>query len=414
MSEGQGSISFSKRSGGSGGGGGGTLTTASNGLSVTGTDVRLGTLVGGGGAPFANARELSMNGFVLEVDNPHFVYQNFDGNGAIHHYITPPPNSSTLITRIIADNTVNIIPWEELLDNNPNGNPPQNDLIYIQGFNIDSQFSSTKASWTQRMEYGFNGIGYEYHIQWSDNVIPRLNRLMSMTFKDHGGPDENLVEFQGAFAINNLGSNIVYWSASTGVNFSQVAIFSGSLQFANTVFDDGITPSINYFTVTGAADMIWQNFKSYVWADNIAGHTGLSLTFLGTNGVQLSPVITSKNFYIESAQLVIYTGSGANPTLNFSGANNATIFTDFGVGEMVLQTPSGGYQIRMIANGSTTLTLNASHNAIFSNAIQTADPGLGAALWELGAVQTATSALDTTRYVQVSIGGVVVKLAVIV
>lgn len=46
--------------------------------------------------------------------------------------------------------------------------------------------------------------------------------------------------------------------------------------------------------------------------------------------------------------------------------------------------------------------------------IKTDDPGNGPGLWELGKVINAGVALDGTRYVEVKIDGVIVKLAVVV
>lgn len=95
---------------------------------------------------------------------------------------------------------------------------------------------------------------------------------------------------------------------------------------------------------------------------------------------------------------------------------NAADFVRIGAGQL---RSSNVFDISSFANGVTVspnLTTEATFNNVgltLAKSIKTGDPGLGAGTWKLGVVVAAASALDATRYVQVSIGGVVVKLAVI-
>lgn len=66
-------------------------------------------------------------------------------------------------------------------------------------------------------------------------------------------------------------------------------------------------------------------------------------------------------------------------------------------------------------NHDNMIVTNAGQLQVPRGGVQTADPGLGAAIWLLGNVQaTVAGVVDATRYVQASIGGTVVKLAVLV
>jgi hypothetical protein len=392
-------------------GGGPPITlAASNGVFFdTGdNEFKWGTGLAGSRVPFDMDRAVDFAFHEMHFLNAQITYDN--PQPETNKYILGA--AGVTIEQIFTNSLNNQAPYERHAETNPNGGPPD-DNVYIQGWNIDSQFDASSPSWTQRWEYKFQGNFYEFHIQWSDNVITRLYRLMSMTFRDHGGVnDVNLVEFQGAIAFNNVGTNTTFWSVAPSTNDVEQHTFQGSLDVVFSVFDDGITPAINWFTNAGVAACNWLDFTTYTWGDNIPGHTAMVLTFAPTF-IQLAPADVTKKFVVESSAFEIFTGSGANPTFIFAGANQTTIFADFGVGEMVFQTPSGGYQLRFISNGSNSLILDSAQRAKFFNTIQTPDPGLGVGAWLLGAVQTAASTFDATRYVQVQINGTVVKLAVV-
>lgn len=75
-----------------------------------------------------------------------------------------------------------------------------------------------------------------------------------------------------------------------------------------------------------------------------------------------------------------------------------------------------GHYVSFYANGAERGLIDVSGAAPFWNfktPIQTSDPGSGVAKWMLGRVIADTVALDTTQYVEVNIGGAVVKLAVV-
>lgn len=142
--------------------------------------------------------------------------------------------------------------------------------------------------------------------------------------------------------------------------------------------------------------------------------------------------------------------AGNGTYLNIDDLNNKYIFNNTGLGGAVVFQPTGG-DLRIITPGfgarfgvfnngaSDGILLDGANNAVrsltgataimigltagenvliaqdlqVSGSVNTGNPGAGAGIWKLGTVVAAASVLDATRYVQISIGGVVVKLAVI-
>lgn len=91
-----------------------------------------------------------------------------------------------------------------------------------------------------------------------------------------------------------------------------------------------------------------------------------------------------------------------------SGANRSAIDVTRGAGSTSITDVSFG-------NAADNPTFNFLGTGLTTHggAIATANPGMGAGSWKLGTIVTAPSALDATRYVEVDIGGTVVKLAVV-
>lgn len=116
------------------------------------------------------------------------------------------------------------------------------------------------------------------------------------------------------------------------------------------------------------------------------------------------PLFQDTNMYNLAGNFVIETAAGTpSLALDFTNgnydmgdvngiANNTTISVDDGAGQVIANAING-------LRSSTT--------------IRTADPGSGSADWRLGTVVVAASVLDATQYVEVMIGGVVLKLALI-
>lgn len=123
----------------------------------------------------------------------------------------------------------------------------------------------------------------------------------------------------------------------------------------------------------------------------------------------------------------IIMGYFAHSSSTTLGDNNISLGNNSSFGASVANTTLIGYAMSTSASnicaigradqnviiGQTTGITDGGAKLQIAGDVSTADPGAGIGKWKLGTVVTASSTLDTTRYVQISIGGVVVKLAVI-
>ena len=116
-------------------------------------------------------------------------------------------------------------------------------------------------------------------------------------------------------------------------------------------------------------------------------------TFAGT--IQLN---SDSGLYIKQGNIARWTSTGLS-----SGTARADIYAD----------SAGSFFVR--TNGATqALQINSSQNATFAGSITTAAPTTGTAgAWKLGVKVDATTTLDTTKYLQVDIGGTLYKVALV-
>lgn len=100
----------------------------------------------------------------------------------------------------------------------------------------------------------------------------------------------------------------------------------------------------------------------------------------------------------------------ASPDSIVIGNGSAATGAPFGIaiGSGVGVTASGAIGI-----GGASNTANLAVIGTAAHALTVGNPGGGAGAWQLGTVKAAAVALDATHYVEVSIGGVVVKLAIV-
>lgn len=264
------------------------IVSASNGLSFAANNAVLGQNVGAVGNPAAllSNRQIPFAGFSIAHVQPKFTYNTFDGT-PIHTYNL----INGYLLQATMNNTVTTIPWEHYFDNNAAGGPP-NDLISIQGWNVDSRTVVGSPSWTTRMEYAFQGHFYEYHIQWQNNSgAARTYRNMSFTMVDNGSTatDTCLVFFQSTdFEVRTLGGSA-------------------------------------YTTATNAAATDFTSFT----VSNAAGTQGLSIVADTVNGVvaiRPSPV-AAVPLYLQTWSSVYFTGSNTGPYAN--GPGNVLGFNNF-------------------------------------------------------------------------------------
>jgi len=133
--------------------------------------------------------------------------------------------------------------------------------------------------------------------------------------------------------------------------------------------------------------------------DKLKAASGLNFHFLADSshyGQLDGNMLLGDTVVAASSRKTLHIFNGTAPTGNISGA--------------VLYSSSGDLNVRNSSGAINKL----SGNAEFSGTIKTADPGSGAGAWRLGtAVSSSGLVLNTSQYVEVSIGGTVYRLAIV-
>ena len=107
-------------------------------------------------------------------------------------------------------------------------------------------------------------------------------------------------------------------------------------------------------------------------------------------------ILVGDSVLAPSARKTLHMFNGTAPTGNISGS--------------VLYSESGEFKVRNSSGAINTL----SGNAVFSGTLTTGDPGSGAGAWKLGTgITTSGLVLNTTTYVEITIGGTTYRLAVV-
>jgi hypothetical protein len=133
------------------------------------------------GTPFTADRFIDFAFHSMNYVRSKFIYDNPAPNTHEYHLGAQGVN----IEQVFTQSATNLVPFERQVNFSPNGGPPD-DNVYIQGWNIDSDFDATSPSWTWRLEYKYTGSFYENHLQFSDPIAGTIYRVLSFTLEDHG------------------------------------------------------------------------------------------------------------------------------------------------------------------------------------------------------------------------------------
>ncbi len=116
---------------------------------------------------------------------------------------------------------------------------------------------------------------------------------------------------------------------------------------------------------------------------------------------------TSGTITLTTANALGLTVSGGASCVLTGGAGNMTIIGGTGASRtLTLQTTTSG------GTATNALVLSSTQNATFGGSITTSTPNGGTAgAWKLGILVTTASIFDTTRYIQLDVGGTLFKLA---
>lgn len=283
--------------------GGGTITsfttTGSSGAATFAGGVLNIPVYSGGGGGNLDAT-LALGGSLTADRTITYATRNLINSGAHIQYTSLDPSTipihlypafpGGLKERLILNNTVNDVSWDIRYDISGSGGPPS-DLVCIQGWNADSQFSGSLPSWTTRMEYQYQGHFYEYHLQWSNSGGSRTYRNMSFTMVDNGSTATDTC--------------LVFLTS----NDFEVRTLAGSA----------------YTTATNASATDFTSFT----VSNAAATRGLSIVADTVNSViaiRPSPV-AAVPLYFQTWSSVYFTGSNTGPYAN--GPGNVLGFNNF-------------------------------------------------------------------------------------
>lgn len=393
-----------------------TVLAANDGLSLTGSTAKLGQPLGAVGDPaqFTEDRFLPLKAFNLHFTGSGGVVMDNMSDPAIRYNYNV--DGVHYMEWAFTASVTNTVPFQRRIENNPNGGFDDN--IYIQGWNIDSQFDPANPSWTTRLEYKFVGNFYEYHVQWESAGGARVYRFLSFTFQDHGG----VADIQNIFFKT---TSIEYRPLSTNQSFASLSnnfdsgidttfIVRQNVAASIVVRDVISTTGGNCVTElqTGNVPYIWSAFATYTWIMNSGLHAfnmNEVLSPAPNVGIQLqastgTEFITIWNTVVSSA--------GDNASLFFSPASaggilRASINLDQGAGVLSYNVPAGGYSHRFFV--ASTLIFGITSSGIF-----TASPGgSGAGTWLLGTTIAGVFTTNLAAAVEVNINGVLTRLAVL-
>lgn len=160
---------------------------------------------------------------------------------------------------------------------------------------------------------------------------------------------------------------------------------------------------------------------------SLVGAVGVSRYRIGdisatVNGTHLDINDFTQRFVLSNTTLglAIIDPQGGNLRIHNAGANARIFLANTAVGDGLLLDSANNAITSGSGASPIRIGLTAGENVIVARDMQiggsvnTGSPGSGAGVWKLGIAVAAASVLDATRYVEVSIGGVVVKLAVII
>lgn len=452
---------------GGAGGGGGSAGPARNGLSVdAGGFVVLGQEPGAGGDPakLLDDRQVPMEGFavtfegstgaVVEINDDHLEEGGLDSPDSYQGWIGTPNNYGTAYAGHGEADRFYGATWERF--NGVNSYPRPNVVGQFWSYNMDpgsSLYNGAESGFGFRTETDFdlNGLGFdvfEFHLPQVVLANGLAFRPWSMYMEKSNGITQLQSQIQN-YNFNTLNEDETYfaWTCVTsGSNPGEdrqnhlTLTARGEASLSDITFTDQdatFAPLLLQWD-RGSAVISLGGAGSSVnnWGISVIGNivqtgnaaAGTSFYQVTTQGIDQQTTF--------SCQLFADTFNN-NPTYLFDRrlASGSLLIGDGNNGGEVTWGNDRNANVSGIANGvydggtetcfdvviASKDTDSAIHNqAVFGRngnttlrgGLQTGDPGSGAALWELGQQHAAAVTVNLTQYVEVNIGGAVVKLAI--
>lgn len=238
---------------------------------------------------------------------------------------------------------------------------------------------------------------------------------------------------QVVFVLNRLpGSVVIAGDLTVGgnlfVNGLARNVWLGDLNIQS------VTPQVIFTETDASVDNGWWDFA--VQGEQFLGRTINDANNVTANWLQVDRTGTVVDSVQLFGQTQVQAGTAATPGLGFAAEAGLGVFRS-AAGTMAFSasgsavaiafanaTNAGRFSVQNNANaadialsvtdpGVAQRFVVRSSGATEALTLQTADPGAGVAPWRLGTVVAAAAAFDATRYVQVMINGVVVRLGVV-
>lgn len=399
--------------------------TAVNGTSIDGLGrVVLGNDVGGIDAALFSNREIPMSAFFIDWSGGTSRFSNSPTTGMAVEIDTE--QQPGIFMRVLNPATfVGAVPFDFMVEKVLNPVPGDFNTPMKWGWNINLSVDPTVSGIHYSLEPNFRPGGARLKEAHLEVTLPSLevSRLYSATFIEQ--------------ATMALSSNLWYFSA-TSVELRRLDTSSYYASFGVNLATDDVT--IDFVAPNGASGMrmslsgsspviqidslpvgqqiIYNNWDMFVFAT-------LASPFVISNTVSPNRSVLGNVFIADQATIL---RSGTTMTLNFEHLpGNVPVFlqVDVNTGEFRQSVAAGGYFPTFYSNGLEAMRVDTTQNVLINSTvgtgarlhvngdIDTSDPGAGAGKWQLGTVVVAASAFDATRYVEVAINGVVVKLAVV-
>lgn len=404
--------------------GGGFVTGADEGLTLNGPIVELGY------PEFSSPRSLFTDNRIVNLDGNNLDFFNGSVNFDVSDPTIAPVNFPADATSVAGHQLIYVeffnvtgdaVPWRLTTFETDNGDGTF-DHIVIQGFNHAHSDDAALPGWFESIEYHYLHDFYERHIQFQ--AYASELRLQSFTYVFSGvdfAHDTCLLfhSFTLYEMRSLLGAPIAAYSFTLhGVDYgvNTTTGITGYIEAQDDVA--GSITMMNTGTNVLGTDYAFQGWK-HIYFDAIGSHSIFidpADWSLHADGIWVANPL-SNTFFIDNA-------SSLDLRINFQPSRDlwhmrvSLLTAEWGD---YIPNPNGYLRTFYATDGITdTLMLSLAAfpalSAIFGGYVKTGKPAGGVSVasdWRIGSQVNAVVVLDTTRYLEVDIEGVIVKLAIV-
>lgn len=211
---------------------------------------------------------------------------------------------------------------------------------------------------------------------------------------------------QAALAFNNTGTaNVAIGVNAARGNGAGLATYSNIVAIGQAAFSN--TSSGDNCIAIGKSALAGLSTVVPIGAGTIAiGASCAANRQIGANNILIGFQNCLDNSMVDNNIII-----GANCTLDSIATISNTTLLGTTMSSAISNIVGIGRTDQNIIVGLTAITADNGAKLQVNGDITTTSPGSGVGKWKLGTVVTAASTLDTTKYVEISVDGVVVKVA---